>query len=34
MIKALTWDRGEFEIAVGKGDQTRRQQCWLNMRTP
>jgi len=25
MIKALRWDRGEFAITVGKGDQTDRQ---------
>jgi hypothetical protein len=25
MIKALQWDRGQFEITVGKGDQVYRQ---------
>ena len=25
MIKALQWDRGQFEITVGKGDQIGRQ---------
>jgi hypothetical protein len=25
MIKGLRWDRGEFAITVGKGDQVARQ---------
>jgi hypothetical protein len=24
MVKALVWDRGAFEIAVGKGEQGRK----------
>jgi hypothetical protein len=25
MVKALVWDRGAFEIAVGKGEQAAKQ---------